>query len=204
MKTFGTLVVGWAAGAAFLVLLEARARVAHPVAEGGTTATVAMASLETRPATGNVRSRDGSEGGLLIPVRGISPHELRDTFLEARGGGRTHHAIDILAPRGTPVVAVADGTIRKLYDSGAGGITIYQFDPTESRLFYYAHLDRYAEGLEEGQAVRRGTVIGYVGTSGNAPPQTPHLHFSVEDLPPTKEWWKGTPVNPYTLLTPAS
>jgi murein DD-endopeptidase MepM/ murein hydrolase activator NlpD len=106
-----------------------------------------------------------------------------------------------MAPRGTPVVAAVDGTIRKLFNSGGGGLTIYQFDEAEERVYYYAHLDRYADGVAEGLVVKQGTVIGYVGTTGNAAPDAPHLHFSVEVLPPTKEWWKGTPVNPYPLLT---
>jgi murein DD-endopeptidase MepM/ murein hydrolase activator NlpD len=134
-------------------------------------------------------------------VQGVQASDLRDTYSEARSGGRTHNAIDILAPYGTPVVASVDGTIRKLFTSKAGGLTIYQFDRDESRVYYYAHLERYADGLAEGQVVARGTVIGYVGTSGNAPIGTPHLHFAIEDLPPTKEWWKGEPINPYPLLT---
>lgn len=106
-----------------------------------------------------------------------------------------------MAPRGTPVVAAVDGTIRKLFFSKGGGITIYQFDRSEARVYYYAHLDRYADGMAEGLFVKQGTVIGYVGVTGNAPPGAPHLHFSIEVLPPTKEWWKGQPVNPYPLLT---
>jgi murein DD-endopeptidase MepM/ murein hydrolase activator NlpD len=118
-----------------------------------------------------------------------------------RGGDtRIHHAIDILAPRGTSVIAAVDGTIRKLFNSRAGGLTIYQFDVPEQRIYYYAHLDSYAAGIDQGMFVRQGTVIGYVGTTGNAPPGTPHLHFSIENLPASKEWWKGEPVNPYDLL----
>lgn len=139
--------------------------------------------------------------GMTLPVLGISADDLIDTYEQARSGGRVHNAIDILAPRGTPVVAAVDGTIRKLFTSGAGGITIYQFDESQERVYYYAHLDRYADGLGEGLFVKAGTVIGYVGTTGNAPPGTPHLHFAIEVLPPTKEWWKGEPVNPYPLLT---
>lgn len=139
-------------------------------------------------------------GRILIPVAGIEAGELRDTFTEPRGGGRVHRAMDILAPRGTPVVAAVDGTIRKYFTSKAGGLTIYQFDRSEERIYYYAHLDSYAAGIGEGSFVPQGTVIGYVGATGNAN-GTPHLHFSIEDLPPTKEWWKGEPVNPYPLLT---
>ena len=136
---------------------------------------------------------------LLIPVQGITAAQLRNTFHERRGGGRTHQAIDILAPYGTPVVAVHDGKIRKLFTSKAGGITIYQSDPAEEKIYYYAHLDRYADGMREGKMVSRGEVIGYVGTSGNAR-STPHLHFAITILPPTKEWWKGEAIDPYPLL----
>lgn len=138
---------------------------------------------------------------MLIPVAGVLPSDLHDNYEQPRGGGRIHGAIDIMAPRGTEVVAAVDGTIRKLFNSRAGGLTIYQFDESQQRVYYYAHLDRYADGLVEGEHVRQGTVIGYVGTSGNAAPDAPHLHFSVETLPPTKEWWKGSPENPYPLLT---
>lgn len=133
-------------------------------------------------------------------MEGVNASDLRDTFTQARSGGRRHDAIDILAPRGTPVIAAVDGTIRKLFLSRAGGLTIYEFDTAQRRVYYYAHLDRYAS-IQEGESVRRGDVIGYVGTTGNAPANTPHLHFAVEDLPPTKEWWKGIAINPYPLLS---
>ncbi len=139
-------------------------------------------------------------GQLLIPVVGVGAEALRDDFHRPRSGGRSHGALDILAPLGTPVVATTDGTIRKLFTSRAGGITIYQTDPEEEKIYYYAHLDRYAAGLTEGMKVSRGTVIGFVGTTGNAPVGTPHLHFAIMKLPPTKEWWKGDPMDPYPLL----
>ncbi len=141
-----------------------------------------------------------SSAGVLIPVQGVVAANLRDDFSQPRSDGRTHHALDILAPYGTPVFAAVDGTIRKLFNSGAGGITIYQFDRDQERVYYYAHLDRYADGLAEGLFVPQGTVIGYVGTSGNAN-GTPHLHFAIEVLPPTKEWWKGIAIDPYPILT---
>ncbi|HUP49342.1 MAG TPA: M23 family metallopeptidase [Thermoanaerobaculia bacterium] len=143
------------------------------------------------------------DAGLLIPVAGLRAEDLRPDFNDRRGGGRTHQAIDIRAPRGTPVLAVADGTIRKLFTSKAGGLTIYHFDAAEEICYYYAHLQGYAAGVQEGMEVKRGDVIGYVGTSGNAPPNAPHLHFAVTRLPPTKEWWKGEAVDPYPLLTGA-
>ena len=137
---------------------------------------------------------------LTVPVRGVSRGELIDNFRDPRGGGRNHEGIDILAPRGTPVVAVEDGVIRKLFLSQPGGITVYQYDPTESYAYYYAHLQRYASGLEEGRRVRRGQVLGYVGTSGNAPSDTPHLHFAIYRLGADKRWWEGTPLDPYRVL----
>lgn len=138
---------------------------------------------------------------LVIPVEGVTADRLKSNFNEARGGGsRVHHAIDILAPRGTPVRAAVSGTIRKLFVSKAGGITIYEFDRTEKKCYYYAHLDRYSGLLREGMTVERGDVIGYVGTTGNAPANTPHLHFAIAILPPEKEWWKGDPIDPYPLL----
>ena len=139
--------------------------------------------------------------GMTIPVAGILPHQLQDTYTQARSGGRTHNAIDIRAPRGTAVIAAVDGTIRKLFTSRAGGLTIYEFDVKQDRVYYYAHLDRYADGIREGLFVKAGTLIGYVGTTGNAPPDTPHLHFAIEVLTSEKVWWKGEPVNPYPLLT---
>jgi murein DD-endopeptidase MepM/ murein hydrolase activator NlpD len=139
-------------------------------------------------------------GPLAIPVAGIAARQLTDTFEQSRGSER-HEAIDIEAPRGTPVVAVADGKIVKLFNSKPGGLTIYQYDTDENVAFYYAHLDRYAPALAEGQRVRRGEVIGYVGSTGNANPAAPHLHFSIFVLGPEKRWWKGTAINPYPFLS---
>ena len=137
---------------------------------------------------------------LLIPVQGVRADQLTRQFSDDRGGSRKHEAIDILAPRNTPVLAVEDGTIARLFFSKAGGITIYQFDPRSEFSYYYAHLERYAEGLKEGDPVRRGQVLGYVGTSGNAPKNTPHLHFAIFRLDEAKRWWEGTPIDPYDVL----
>ena len=137
--------------------------------------------------------------GLIVPVEGITPDQLVPSFSESRGS-RVHEALDILAPRGTPVLAVEDGQIARLFESRAGGITIYQFDPAGEYCYYYAHLDRYAEGLAEGQQVRKGQVIGYVGASGNAPKDTPHLHFAIFRLTPERRWWEGTPIDPFEVL----
>lgn len=141
-----------------------------------------------------------SGGALLVPVQGVAPAELADTFGDARSGERQHEALDILAPAGTPVLAVADGHIEKLFESKLGGLTLYQFDPEGRFAYYYAHLQAYAPGVMEKKAVRRGDVIGYVGATGNADPAAPHLHFAVFALGPERAWWKGTPINPYPLL----
>jgi murein DD-endopeptidase MepM/ murein hydrolase activator NlpD len=137
---------------------------------------------------------------LLMPVRGVRPEQLGDTYNQTRGGTRIHEALDIMAPRGTPVVAAVDGKVEKLFTSDAGGLTVYQFDPSATYAYYYAHLDSYAPGLREGMQLRRGDVIGTVGSTGNANPDGPHLHFAIFLLGPEKQWWKGTPVNPYPLL----
>jgi murein DD-endopeptidase MepM/ murein hydrolase activator NlpD len=137
---------------------------------------------------------------LMIPVEGVTSNALEDTFNDARSIGRRHDAIDIMAPRGTEVHAVDDGTVAKLFTSKAGGLTIYQFDPAETFSYYYAHLDRYATGLREHQSVTRGQLLGYVGSSGNASADAPHLHFAIARLGTDRAWWKGDPINPYPLL----
>ena len=142
----------------------------------------------------DLRKRD-----LFVPVSGVTNQMLRDSFSETRDPVREHEAVDILAPRGTPVLAVEDGTIVKFFTSVRGGLTIYQFDPSETYAYYYAHLDRYAAGLSQGDRVTRGQTIGYVGTTGNAPANTPHLHFSIFLLTEKKQWWHGAAVNPYDV-----
>lgn len=146
------------------------------------------------PPTAELKDRD-----FEIPVEGVRSDQLTRQFDDARGG-RRHEAIDILAPMGTPVKAIEGGTIARLFLSKAGGTTIYQFDPSERFCYYYAHLDRYAPGLREGQQLQKGQVIGYVGVSGNAPKNTPHLHFAVFKLTSEKRWWEGTPIDPYDIL----
>jgi peptidoglycan LD-endopeptidase LytH len=135
---------------------------------------------------------------LTMPVLGIKAEDLMPQFYDARGE-RGHEALDIIAMRGEPVVAVEDGKIAKLFLSKPGGITVYQFDPTETYAYYYAHLDRYADGLAEGAMVQRGQVIGYVGSTGNA--VQPHLHFAIFRLGPEKRWWKGEALDPYPALS---
>lgn len=165
---------------------------------------VALGREPRRPATtANPGDPEGArllaERRLFVPVQGVAPEELTDTYHASRGAGR-HEAIDIVAPAGTPVVAVDDGTIAKLFTSRAGGLTVYQFDPQGRLAYYYAHLDAYAPGLRQGQAVQRGQTLGTVGSTGNADPRTPHLHFGVFALGPQKRWWEGAPVNPYPAL----
>jgi murein DD-endopeptidase MepM/ murein hydrolase activator NlpD len=140
--------------------------------------------------------------GLALPVAGIKPVQLSDTYTQARAGGaRLHDAIDIMAPEGTPVVAAADGKVEKLFNSqGGGGITIYVRSPDQRWVFYYAHLQGYAAGLAEGQAVRRGQIIGRVGHTGNANAAGPHLHFAINRMQPGEKWYNGSPINPYPLL----
>jgi murein DD-endopeptidase MepM/ murein hydrolase activator NlpD len=158
--------------------------------------------IDTPPITPPRANADGGHPPrLIVPVRGVEVAELDNTFEDARGQGRVHEAIDIMAPRGTPVLAVADGTVEKLFDSEPGGLTIYQFEPSGRYAYYYAHLDRYAANLAEGQALKQGEVIGYVGSTGNASDDAPHLHFGIFRLGPEKRWWEGTAINPYPVLT---
>ena len=137
---------------------------------------------------------------LLLPVSGVQAHQLRDTYREARSGGRVHDAIDIPAARGTPVLAATDGTIMRLHQGALGGNSIYQLAPDGRTRFYYAHLDSYAPGLHAGQEVKRGDVIGYVGDTGNAAPGDTHLHFSIAILNDLHRWWEGRNVDPYPIL----
>jgi murein DD-endopeptidase MepM/ murein hydrolase activator NlpD len=153
-------------------------------------------------AAGTAPAAAAAPGKLLVPVDGMPLSKITDNYDQPRGNERHHEALDIMAPKGTKVVAVADGKIVKLFTSKPGGLTVYQFDPTEKYAYYYAHLDRYADGLQEGAQVKRGDLIGYVGATGNADPNAPHLHFAVFELTPEKQWWKGTPVDPYPLLQP--
>lgn len=137
---------------------------------------------------------------LIIPVAGVKPEQLIDTFDDARSEGRVHDAIDIMAAAETPVLAAADGKIVKLWQSERGGITIYQLNANQDLIFYYAHLSRYADGLAEGDLVRQGQLIAYVGDTGNAGAGNYHLHFSIAAVSDPKRYWEGTNINPYPLL----
>ena len=175
------------------------------------TSTPRAETIPTIPATAPVpeaarQQQSAGDGAVLlaarrpmVPVEGIAPQALLDNYEQGRGA-RKHEAIDIMAPRGTRVFAVDDGKLVKLFRSVPGGLTAYQFDSQGELAYYYAHLDRYAEGLKEGAALKRGDLIGYVGSSGNASSEAPHLHFAVFRLGLEKKWWKGDPVNPYLAL----
>lgn len=137
---------------------------------------------------------------LAVPVQGVKRSQLRDNFNDKRGVGRVHKAIDIMAPWGTPVLAADDGKVAKISSNRAGGLALYQSDSSGRLVYYYAHLAGYAEGLREGQAVKRGDVIGYVGATGNAPDSAPHLHFQVMLITQERRWWGGEAINPYEAL----
>lgn len=163
-------------------------------AGGATTVNAPVGTIGSRAATPVLRSPP-----LKLPVDGTDVESMKGGFSERRAG-HAHEAVDLLAPRNTPVHAVEAGAIAKLFVSKAGGNTIYQFDPSGRRCYYYAHLERYADGLHEGDAVKQGQVIGYVGTSGNAPAGTPHLHFAVFELSADRQWWRGRAIDPYPLF----
>lgn len=199
LGVFTTAVIVWELGPFRSVHRPAQAvgvqRIARPADPPPTPAVAAGTSGHTEDVPRELADRD-----LAVPVEGVQRSALIDTFSDARDGDRKHEAIDILAPRDTPVLAVEDGMIARLFTSKAGGLTIYQFDPTEQFVYYYAHLDRYAGNLNQGDRVRKGQVIGYVGTTGNAPKDTPHLHFAIFRMTDEKKWWEGTPIDPFNIL----
>lgn len=190
---------------------------ADPVPAANPAATEVQQAADVQPAalvSGNPPARGGTAvadgrhqmaiapSGLAIPVAGKSTRDLFDTFRASRGGGRrVHNAIDIMAARGTPVLAAAAGTVEKMHFSRNGGITAYVRSDDGQWVHYYAHLDAYAPGLREGQRVAQGDLIGTVGFTGNASPAGPHLHFAVYRMAPGQRWYQGTPVNPYPMLT---
>lgn len=160
----------------------------------------ALTIVMTFAADGAAMSDDVLAGRqLLFPLPEQERRGMADSFQDRRGR-RTHEAVDIVAPLGTPVLAVDDGRIEKLFLSAHGGKTIYHFDPSRTYAYYYAHLDRYADGFAEGAAVRRGDVIGYVGTTGNGAATAAHLHFAIFRLGPARQWWKGEAIDPYPYL----
>lgn len=170
---------------------------AETLDEAPTPAEIDSVLRSARPAFTTATDRGG---GLLLPVDGIAATQLVDTFTAARSGGRSHGAIDIMAPRGSRVLAVADGVVERLHRSRLGGITAYVRSADGDWVYYYAHLDSYAPGLSPGQLIRRGDLIGRVGSTGNAHPEWPHLHFAMYRMSPGMRWYQGRPVNPYPLL----
>lgn len=196
------------------------ARCGHRWNQAATSPTTAVVSAEPRPSPSSqstpstsspttgaeVPPQDEPEPTLppsfqlIIPVSGIKANQLRDTYTESRSEGRAHNAIDIIAPRNAPVLAAADGKIIKLFTSERGGITIYQLSTDEKLVLYYAHLERYADGLTEGRAAKQGEVIGYVGDTGNAVAGNTHLHFAIWSITDPKRYWSGLNINPYPLL----
>lgn len=184
-----------------------------PVASSAPRADAALPPLPAPPTTSSAGSGIVASGAelaalrrtLILPVQGVTKGQLRDTYAETRGGAgatRVHEALDIRAPRGTPVLSAADGKLMRLFDSRTGGLMVYAADPTDRFVLLYGHLDRYADGLRNGMPLKQGQVIGYVGTTGNAPIGTPHLHFGILRGKPSANWSRGTPVNPYPLLVP--
>lgn len=169
---------------------------AAPPPDNEPTISAAPPTMEAAPAA---LTDDRPATRLRVPIDGTSIESFKGGFSERRGD-RLHEAVDIMAPRGTPIHAVQDGTIAKLFFSQFGGITIYHFEDGGRLCFYYAHLQRYADGLHDGQHVSQGEVIGYVGTSGNAPPETPHLHFAIFELNADRKWWQGRPLDPYVVF----
>ncbi len=159
------------------------------------------ARRDLAPVTASPAEITALGAALMIPVQGIPASALRDSYIEPRGGGtRSHQAIDIPAVRGTPVLSATDGRVLRKYSSKDGGLMIYAADAGEKFILMYAHLDRYADGLADGLTLRKGEIIGYVGTTGNAPPNVPHLHFALARAAAVRDWWKGTPINPFPLL----
>ena len=209
-RRVATIGVSFASGALAATLLIDRLDRPVVQTEPVAIATAGTTSPAATPRATAIEAAPLSLGGAIgvlagrnleIPVQGVKPADLHDTFNDSRALGRRHDAIDIMAPRGTEVFAVDDGTIAKLFTSNAGGLTIYQFDPTQTFSYYYAHLDRYAVGLAEHQPVHRGQLLGYVGSTGNASEDAPHLHFAIARLDTDRSWWKGEPINPYPLLS---
>jgi len=191
-------------GGALITWSRSETKIPVPLASTEATRSGPPTPYATPPATSSPTSAPTaplvSPAGLIVPVAGVRADQLVDTFSAARSEGRVHDAIDIPAPRGTQVLAVANGKILKLFQSVPGGITIYQLSSDETFIYYYAHLDGYAAGLSEGQTVTQGETIAYVGDTGNAGAGNYHLHFSIAMTSNPKRYWEGVNINPYPLL----
>lgn len=190
--------VGWALLLVFLIVIGLFALMLR---NGGVIQAQQTASSATTPQTAPAAAAMPAGGGLIVPVAGVTPDKLTDSWGDARGDGtRQHHAIDIMAPRGTPVLAASAGTVEKLFESRDGGHTVYIRRTDPAWQDYYAHLNGYAAGLHEGQAVKQGEQIGQVGSTGDADPAAPHLHYEIHRMAPGDGWWKGSEINPYPIL----
>jgi len=181
------------------LLLAACAR--RPVAIAPTPVTVAPPPDSALGAVGEMDAMTYlRERRLRFPVVGVDPSTVHDSFFDARDGGRTHRALDILAPRGTPILAADDGRIMRMTTSTLGGISMYTVDPDQRIVYYYAHMDHYNDAMTTGKTISKGDTLGFVGTTGNAPKNMPHLHFQVMRWPADGKYWNGEPINPYTLF----
>ena len=198
LRTLGTAVVTAILASAFWIFYY-NIRTAPDVSLAGETAIVDPARA---PPVAIAEGVTVGPAGLALPVVGVRPSQLADTYTQARAGGaRRHDAIDIMAPTGRPVVSAAPGRVEKLFFSqGGGGNTAYVRSDDGRWMYYYAHLSAYAPGLREGQRLRRGAPIGFVGATGNADPAGPHLHFAILRMEPGEKWWQGTAINPFPLL----
>jgi murein DD-endopeptidase MepM/ murein hydrolase activator NlpD len=195
-----TAAISAALTSAFWLMAFNRGRVAEAPAAPTSTSAPAQ-SQAAAPASVPQAQLVHGPTGLAIPVVGVKAEQLVDTYTAARAGGRSHDATDIMAPRGTLVVAAAPGTLEKLFFSkGGGGITAYVRSPDGQWQYYYAHLDAYAPGLHEGQQLKQGDPIGRVGSTGDASPDGPHLHFAIHKMANGERWWQGIAINPYPLL----
>jgi len=192
-ETIRTLLIKNLCAALFCCLMYGH----HLAAQAVTPDKVELNGQEMAKATAELRAKD-----LLFPIAGVDPATVKGHFYLTRGDS-LHHAVDIAAPRNTPILAVGGGKISRLWLSKAGGNTIYELDPSGKYSYYYAHLERYAPGLTEGATVSKGQVIGYVGTSGDAPPNSPHLHFSFAKLQTPGVWWPGGSIDPYDVYKKA-
>lgn len=168
---------------------------------GSPSASLSSPAAQSPSPTPPPNSNAHSNANLLIPVAGVRADQLRDTFDDARSEGRVHDAIDIMAAKDTPVIAAADGTVVRLFQSAKGGTTLYVRGTDERTIYYYAHLDRYADGITENKFVRRGELLAYVGDTGNAGAGNYHLHFAIWTVDDPKRFWDGNNINPYPLLT---
>ena len=198
VRTFGTVLVTAVLTSAFWIFYY-NVRNSPPVVLAGQKTTV---NPPKEPPVTIAEGVTVGPAGLALPVVGVKPAELTDTYTQARAGGaRRHDAIDIMAPEGRPVVSAAPGTVEKLFFSnGGGGTTVYVRSDDKRWMYYYAHLSAYAPGLHEGQHLLRGAPVGFVGHTGNANASGPHLHFAINRMEPGERWWQGTAINPYPLL----